>query len=180
MTREALVVHSPGERDLLLVNFYNHVPNARRMATRAQVDWAGENPIETAIAELRRRGASEATTVAAIGPFAHGAFERLAEFARPVDLNATYDAAPGEVGRGGRVDPNRGRDDRRRRRGGAGPLRPGTTEAELADAAERAYVARGGTTHIHYFGATSMTEPGVCVPAQWPSTRAAHRGLAQL
>ena len=29
VTREAVVVHTPGERDLLLVNFYNHVPHAR-------------------------------------------------------------------------------------------------------------------------------------------------------
>ena len=28
VTREALCVFTPGERDLLLVNFYNHIPNA--------------------------------------------------------------------------------------------------------------------------------------------------------
>ena len=28
VTREALCVLTPGERDLLLVNFYNHIPNA--------------------------------------------------------------------------------------------------------------------------------------------------------
>ncbi len=177
VTREALVVHSPGERDLLLVNFYNHVPNARRMATAAQVDWAGENPIETAIAELRRRGASEATTVAAIGPFAHGAFERLAEFARPVDLNATYTTLrlvkSAEEVEWTRIAAAMTDDAVAAVRGRSAP---GTTEAELADAAERAYVARGGTTHIHYFGATSMTEPGVCVPAQWPSTRTLRTG----
>ena len=31
---------------------------------------------------------------------------------------------------------------------------PGTDERELGNLAERAYVGRGGTTHIHYFGAT--------------------------
>ena len=40
VTREACAVFTPGERDLLLVNFYNHVPNARRMATEADVSWA--------------------------------------------------------------------------------------------------------------------------------------------
>src|SRR5437588_11977472 len=58
VTCEALVVHTPGERDLLLVNFYNHVPNAERVATEADVRWAGENGIETVIAELRQRGAA--------------------------------------------------------------------------------------------------------------------------
>ena len=28
VTREALCVFTPGERDVLLVNFYNHIPNA--------------------------------------------------------------------------------------------------------------------------------------------------------
>jgi Xaa-Pro aminopeptidase len=55
---------------------------------------------------------------------------------------------------------------------------PGTDERELGDAAERAYVARGGTTHIHYFGATSMAAPGLCVPSQWPSARRLGRGDA--
>ena len=40
VTREALVVFTPGERDLLLVNFYNHIPNAERIATEADVRWA--------------------------------------------------------------------------------------------------------------------------------------------
>ena len=45
---------------------------------------------------------------------------------------------------------------------------PGTDERELGNLAERAYVGRGGTTHIHYFGTT--------VPAQWPAARALARG----
>jgi Xaa-Pro aminopeptidase len=32
-------------------------------------------------------------------------------------------------------------------------------------------VGLGGTTHIHYFGATPMSQPSVCVPAQYPTTR---------
>ena len=37
VTREAYVVVAPGERDLLFVDFYNHVPNAQRIATEADV-----------------------------------------------------------------------------------------------------------------------------------------------
>ena len=50
VTREALVVVSPGEPDLLLVNFFNHVPNAEEIATEAEVRWAGEAPIQAAAA----------------------------------------------------------------------------------------------------------------------------------
>ena len=36
---------------------------------------------------------------------------------------------------------------------------PGVDERELGNLVERAYVGRGGTTHIHYFGATPMDAP---------------------
>ena len=48
---------TPGERDVLLVNFYNHIPNAERIATEADVRWAGPKPMATAIEELDARGA---------------------------------------------------------------------------------------------------------------------------
>src|SRR5437588_7273583 len=82
VTREALVVHTPGERDLLLVNFYNHVPNAGRVATEAEVRWAGDKAITTAIAELRRRGVSGGR-VGTIGMLDQRAHAALAELAVP-------------------------------------------------------------------------------------------------
>ena len=39
-------------------------------------------------------------------------------------------------------------------------------------------MGRGGTTHIHYFGATAMDAPAVAVPAQWPSARPLRPGDA--
>ena len=51
----------------------------------------------------------------------------------------------------------------------AAAARPGMTEAECCAALEGAYIAAGGLTHIHYLGVTAMAEPGLCVPAQWPS-----------
>jgi Xaa-Pro aminopeptidase len=45
------------------------------------------------------------------------------------------------------------------------------TERELANLVERAYVGRGGTTFIHYIGATSMAAPHICVPPQFASSR---------
>jgi Xaa-Pro dipeptidase len=179
VTREAVVVHTPGERDLLLVNFYNHVPNARRLADRAEVDWAGEDAIETAIAELRRRGAA-GTSIAAVGPLGHRAFARLEEFAGDaLDLGRDYlrlrlvkSQEEIEWTRIGARLTDAGVAGMRER------ARPGVTEHELADAVERAYVPRGCTTHIHYFAATPMAEPRLCVPAQWPSGRALAAGDA--
>ena len=57
-------------------------------------------------------------------------------------------------------------------------LRPGLSEHQLADMCERAYVGRGGRTHIHYFGVTPMAEPGISVPAQFTSNREVRAGDA--
>jgi Xaa-Pro aminopeptidase len=168
VTREALCVFTPGERDVLLVNFYNHIPNAQRIATEADVRWAGPKPMATAIGELERRGA-RGGRVAVIGPLGYRPYAALADFASPVPLDHAYTRlrlrkSPEElewlrVGCGFTDDAVRAV----HREAG-----PGTDERELGNLAERAYVGRGGTTHIHYFG--------VPVPAQWPAARRLERG----
>jgi Xaa-Pro dipeptidase len=178
VTREALVVYTPGEPAVLLVNFYNHVPNAKRIATEANVRWAGESATQTAIAELRHRGASGAR-VGTIGTLDHRAHAALSALGEPVDMNADYTRL--------RLVKSREEIDWLRvavamTDDGVRALHehaaPDVSELELSDAVERAYVARGGTTHIHYLGATSMSQPSLCVPPQYPSTRLLARGDA--
>jgi Xaa-Pro dipeptidase len=179
VTREALVVVTPGDRDALFVDFYNHVPNAQRIATEADVRPAAPLGIATAVAELRARGAAGAR-VGLIGPLGHRGHARLAALASEVvDLDAAYtrlrlvkSAEEIEWLRVGCELTDRSvlalRDG----------VRPGLDERELGALVEGAYVARGGTTHIHYFAATSMAAPEVAVPAQWPSTRRLQAGDA--
>jgi Xaa-Pro dipeptidase len=167
-TREALCVFTPGERDLLLVNFYNHIPNAERIASEAEVRWAGPKPMATAIEELESRGA-RGGRVAVIGPLGYRPYAALAEFASPVPLDDAYT----------RLRLRKSAEELDWLRIGCeftdSAVRavheqagPGTDERELGNLAERAYVGRGGTTHIHYFG--------VPVPAQWPAARRLERG----
>ena len=167
-TREALCVFTPGERDVLLVNFYNHIPNAARIATEADVRWAGPKPMATAIEELERRGA-HGERVAVIGPLGYRPYAALAELASPVPLDDSYT----------RLRLRKSAEELDWLRIGCEftdsavravheQARPGTDERELGNLAERAYVGRGGTTHIHYFG--------VPVPAQWPAARKIERG----
>jgi Xaa-Pro aminopeptidase len=167
VTREALVLYTPGERAVLLVNFYNHVPNAERMAAEADVRWAGENPIETATDELRRRGAM-GTRIGTIGPIDHRAHAALSTLAEPVDMNRDYTrlrlVKSDEEIEWVRVAAGMTDDAVRALHEHAAP---GMSESELGNIVERAYVARGGTTHIHYFGATPMSEPSVCVPSHY-------------
>jgi Xaa-Pro aminopeptidase len=49
--------------------------------------------------------------------------------------------------------------------------RVGLSEHDLVAIVEASYLSRGGTTHIHYLGATSMTQPDLCVPRQFPTDR---------
>jgi Xaa-Pro aminopeptidase len=179
VTREALVVHTPGERDVLLVNFYNHVPNAERIATDSDVRWAGQKPLETAIEELRRRGAG-GRRVGVIGPLGYHPHAALDAFAGTVvGLDDAYT----------RLRLVKSDEELEWLRVGAdltdaavAALRdhaaPGLDERELGNVVERAYVGRGATTHIHYFGATAMDSPAVAVPAQWPSARRLRAGDA--
>jgi Xaa-Pro aminopeptidase len=179
VTREALCVFTPGERDLLLVDFYNHVPNATRIATDADVRWTGPMSIETAISELRRRGGA-GRPVAVIGPLSHAAHLALGEVAgEVVEMSADYLGmrqvkSAEEISwlRIGCELTDRAVDAL------AGDLRPGLSEHQLADICERAYVPAGGRTHIHYIGATPMAEPGLGVPAQWTSARRVEPGDA--
>ena len=178
VTREALAVVTPGERDLLLVSFYNHVPNAARIAVEADVRFAGARSMATAIEELRRRGAA-GRRVGVIGPLGYRAHAELTAVAEPVPLDAAYT----------RLRLRKSDEEIEWLRVGASltdravkalheEAAPGVDERELGNIAERAYVGRGGTTHIHYLGATAMDAPSLSVPAQWPAARPLRQGDA--
>ena len=179
VTREAFVLVAPGERDVLFVDFYNHVPNARRIATEADVRACEGRGIEHPLAELRRRGAA-GRRVGVIGPLPWRAAGRLAELAGElVSLDADFtrlrlvkSAEELDWLRVGCELTDRAVEALR-----AG-ARPGVDERELGALVESAYLGRGGTTHIHYFATTPMDRPGIAAPAQWPSARRLERGDA--
>jgi Xaa-Pro dipeptidase len=176
VTREALVVMTPGESDVLLVHFYNHIPLAKLLATEAEVRWAGET-FENAVGELERRGA-RGKRVGFIGPLGYVGHRRLVDVAGEVlDLTPEYTRLrtikSAEELEWLRVGTALTDDAMRALQSEA---RPGMTERELGNLVERAYVGKGGATHIHYFGMTPMGAPSVSVPAQWPSTRSLAKG----
>jgi Xaa-Pro dipeptidase len=179
VTREALVLHTPGERDSLLVGFYNHVPNAERIATEADVGYVGARPIITALEELTRRGARDRRigVIGALGYRDHAALSELA--GEVVDLGRAYAT----------LRLRKSAEELQWLRVGVGMTdhaldalaagaRPGLSEAELGNLVQRAYVGDGGTTHIHYFAATPMDAPELAVPAQWASRRRLRAGDA--
>ena len=191
VTREAALLLRPGQRDLLFVCFNNHVPNARRLAPDADVRPGNASALDAALDALASRADRRATRplrlardgrdvparLGVIGPVPARASDRLAAVGRIVFLDREYTA----------LRLVKSAEELARMRTGAAmsddavaalaaAARPGMTEAECCASLEGAYIAAGGLTHIHYLGVTAMAEPGLCVPAQWPSPRRLRAG----
>ena len=174
-TTEALVIVSPHEKNLMFMEWYNHVPLAQRMAVNTDVRWGEHAGIDKVIAELRRRGAKR---VGFMGPLAYrkckkleGAFEALVDMNRYyVELRLVKSAEEIDWLRIGAAYSDAAIEALRRE------LKPGLTERDLWDITERAYTRHGGTTQIHFFGVASMANPDCCVPRQFPENRTVQGG----
>lgn len=168
VTHEAALLFTPGYQDVLLVQHYNHLPNARRIARSADVRWGGPSTIATLTSLLRGRPGKR---VGVVGPIRHGQYEQLEETAGElIPLDEAYTRL--------RLVKSEEEIERLRQaarfsdaavRAVAEGVEPGMDERALAALAEGAYLAEGATNHIHYFAVTSMSEPGMCVPAQFQS-----------
>jgi Xaa-Pro dipeptidase len=182
VTREALLVVAPeAEDDVLLVSFFNHVPQARRLSA-TRVEWAGARAVATALDLMAARGRLPAR-IGVAGALPFDQYRLLAaQVPDVVDLNPAHT--------GLRLVKS-GEEMAALRRGAAlsdaaiaalaDALRPGATDYEVLARTEQAYTAQGGLHHIHYLGLTAMDEPAmdeptmdepaVAVPAQWPTGR---------
>jgi Xaa-Pro aminopeptidase len=178
VTAEAVGVLTPGKADALFVQYVNHAVLARELADQAErVEWGGESSIAKAITVLEQRGARQ-DRIGVIGPLTfeqHGPL--TARFGKVVSLNRAY-ARLRQVKSSEEIDwlrigaalSDRGMSGLR------DGLKPGLSERQLSDSIERTYVAEGGTNVIHYLGVTSMHDPQVPVPRQFPSTRRVRAG----
>ena len=177
VTAEAVGVFTPGERDALFVQYVNHAPQARLIADKADVVWGGESCIQAAIEVLDKRG-SRSGRIAYIGPLAAEQHARLAarhpniaNFTRAyIKLRQVKSAEELDWLRIGAHFSDLGMAALR------DGLKPGLSERELGDLVERAYVAQGATTVIHYIGTTSMSAPDLGVPRQFATTRRLQKG----
>jgi Xaa-Pro aminopeptidase len=174
VTAEAVALFDAARPGVLFVQYHNHVPLARRLAQDFEVRWGGPATLDALEAELSARGAKK---MGVIGPLAAGKQRRLEQRFELVDLNAAY----------ARLRMVKSDEELDWVRLGAWlsdlavesllqEAKAGVDERELWRICENAYVGGGGTTWIHYFGATSMAAPDCCVPAQYPSARRLARG----
>ena len=169
----AIVLFMPGKQDVLFVEHYNHIPNARQIARDAEVRWAERSGMRAPAAELKRRGAKR---VGIIGVLTWSNSHQLSDF-RLVDLSEDYSwlrmrKSDEEIDwmRIGAAFSDLGvqallRDGK-----------AGMTERELGALVERDYHALGGSTLIHFIGRNSMANPTSCVPPQHHSSRRLNNG----
>ena len=173
---EAAGVHTPGERDVLYIQYYNHIAQARRLA-EAEIEWGQQSAVGEAIKALEKRGAKR-DRVGVIGPLGFRGYQALADrFGAVKDLNGAYvrlrmvkSAEEILWFRIGATLSDMGLAALERE------LRPGLTERELGAIIEGAWLPYGGTNIIHFVGVTPMANPDLCVPAQYHSTRRVETG----
>lgn len=177
-TVEAYVVFRPGETMTMHVEWFNHFPLAKKLATggKAGVDvrWGEHRGMALTIAELKKRGAKK---IGLMGPLVARKVRELEKEFSVVELDAEYVRlrlikSEEEVDwlRIGAAFSDAGFESLLK------GTRPGLTERELGNLVERAYVGEGGTTFIHYIGVTSMANPNLFVPPQFHSARKVEKG----
>ncbi len=179
VTREALLIVAPEpDDDVLLVSFFNHVPQARRLSV-TRVEWAGARAVATALEVMAARGRLPAR-IGLAGALPFDQYRLLAgQVSDVVDLNAAC----------AQMRLVKSAEEVAALRHGAalsdnaivalaGALRPGAADQEVLAATQQAYTARGGLHHICYLGITAMDEPTLAVPAQWPTGRVIRHGDA--
>lgn len=161
------------------MQLYNHVPNARRVATTNEVRWAGTWPPQT-LASVLEAVPIHQGIVGLVGAWpsriVDGLKILLAQIgyvdASPIlrDLRMVKSAEELERVRiAARLTDEAMRALERE-------VRPGMREHELAPIVEGAYLRDGGVNAIHFMATTSMHAPEIGVPSQIPSSRVIERG----
>ncbi len=179
VTREATLIFPLDGEPTLFVQYFNHVPNARQVASITDVRWAGPDTATTTASNLQERGLAQ-SRIGLVGTLPFKQYESMKQ-ALP---QATFvDFTPRLLQfrliksdeeliflRRGAEFSDRAIAALER------AVRPGITEHELAAIVEGAYLGLGGKTHIHYMATTPMQNPTVCVPAQLQSNRVLEKG----
>jgi Xaa-Pro aminopeptidase len=179
VTQEAMLVFPQDDEPTMFVQYYNHLPNARKVSSIDAIGWGGIDIAATTANNLQERGLTQDKIgIISTIPLKH--FETI----RQVLPGATFvDFAPQMQ----QLRLIKSDEEIMFLRKGAEfsdlaieaiehEARPGITEHELAAIVESAYLGLGGKNHIHYMATTPMQNPLVCVPAQQQSNRRLEKG----
>ncbi len=163
----------------LFIQMYNHVPNARRVASINDVRWGGPDTATAVVANIQERGLA-AQRIGIVGMIPFQRYETLkkalptatfVDFTRQIlQLRLVKSAEELAFLRKGAELSDRAIAALERE------VRPGMTEYQLAAIVEGSYLGLGGKNSIHYMATTPMDHPEICVPAQHLSSRTIENG----
>lgn len=178
-TWETMLVFPVEGEPTLLLELYNHIPNARAVASITDVRWGGPDLAASTAYNLQERGL-DARRVGLVGMIPYQRYETLrrvlpqAEFidftSQLLELRLIKSQEEIAFQRIGAELSDRAIQALERE------ARPGITEHQLAAIVEGAYLGQGGKNNIHFMATTPMERPTICVPAQYHSNRVLEQG----
>lgn len=174
--REGLAIVPAEGEPALLVQFFNHVPQARRMCAWEDVRWAGAGSVDGVLGLLRSLGPGGRPLRLGI---AGGLPHRVAFAMAGRPGGAELVEVSGALATARAV---KSAEELARIRMAAAltdrsldalydALVPGARERDLVRALEDTYLAAGGYTGIHFLSSMPMDAPTAWVPSQYPSER---------
>ena len=177
--REACLVFPVEGEPTLLIQMFNHVPNARQISHVVDVQWGGPDTVRAVAQNLQER-TLEKSRIGLVGSLSFKQYELLRKLMPHVEFT---DFTP-QISRLRLIKSDEEIEFLRK---GAEfsdlavealerEVRPGIAEHELAAIVEGAYLGLGGKNHIHYMGTTPMNNPSLCVPRQFQSNRILEKG----
>jgi Xaa-Pro aminopeptidase len=179
VTREAMLVFPQDGEPTMFVQYYNHLPNARRVSSIEDRRWGGIDITITTANNLLERGLAQSHIgIMGMIPLKH--YQTI----RQALPRATFVDFTSQLQQLRLIKSD---EELMFLHKGAEfsdlaiealehEARPGITEHELAAIVESAYLGLGGKNHIHYMATTPMQNPTVCVPAQQQSNRVIEKG----
>jgi Xaa-Pro aminopeptidase len=178
-TREAYLIYPAAGDPTLLVQFFNHVPNAKRVARLDDVRWAGPGSIDgvvSALAERVRDGQRVGLVGAVSWRLARAIAARLpraalVDFTNELRMVRAV-ASDEEVAylREAALITDRAMFAIER------SVRAGMRERDLVHVVESAITEAGGAPGIHFMATTPMRAPTSGVPSQLQSDRVIEKG----
>ena len=178
-TRDSFLVFPTEGEPTLFIQMFNHLPNARKVASIADVRWGGPDSATTVAENLRERGL-ENSRIGLVGPISfkhYDVFRRTLPHITLLDFTSQFShlrliKSEEEIAflRRGAQFSDLAIEALEQQ------VRPGITENDLVAIVEGAYLHLGGKNHIHYMGTTPMSNPDLCVPAQLQSNRILQAG----
>lgn len=164
--QDAYVVFRPGHEPILFVQYFNHVPNARRIA-RADVRWGGARSIDAVADELAGRPMKR---VGLVGPIPYQERDRLsAQLTNTELVDVTRQFLRIRLVKSGEEIEWMRKAASITDRALAALVEaavPGATELDLQEATASAAIKGGGQPHFLYLSSTSMANPDRIVPQQ--------------